>query len=171
MKAYLLLGSNIGDRSGNLKRALNLIRSRVAPINRESSIYETAPWGNYEQPVFLNQAIAIETGLEPELLLKRLKSIEKLMGRKQADKWGARIIDIDILLMDDLIYQSESLRVPHPQMHHRRFTLVPLAEIAPDVIHPEFNSTMQSLLSLCKDQLEVHLFSPPAVLPSSSFPK
>ncbi len=160
MKTYLLLGSNEGDRYRSLAVALNKIRDGVAPVIQESSIYETAPWGNAGQPAFLNRVILIETNLEPETLLKKIKSVEKMMGRKRIEKWGPRIIDIDILLMGDLIYRSGSLSVPHPQMPNRRFTLVPLAEIAPDFIHPEFDLTIKVLLSRCRDELDVRLYPP-----------
>ena len=167
MRTYLLLGSNVGERLGNLKTALNLIDDEIAPVIERSSVYETKPWGNENQPSFLNQVIVIETQVEPAVLLKKLKSVERTVGRKRTDKWGPRVIDIDILLMDDLIYKSEKLSIPHPQLHKRRFTLVPLAEIAAKDIHPEFELTIQELLSVCKDELEVHVFSSPLPRPSS----
>jgi len=155
METYLLLGSNLGDRLGNLKSARDYIGESIARIIKASSIYETEPWGDNNQPLFLNQVIMIETSLKPEMLLKKLKSVESRVGRAQTEKWGPRIIDIDILLMDELVYRSDSLTVPHPQMHNRRFALVPLAEIAPAGIHPQFNLTAEELLVQCDDKLNV----------------
>lgn len=158
MKTFLLLGSNMGDRLDNLKKGCKCIQEKVAPLAAVSSVYETAAWGNEYQPAFLNQAIEIETSLEPEALLKKIKSIERAIGRRQAEKWGPRIIDIDILLMETVVFKSPSLTIPHPQMHERRFTLVPLAEIAPAVKHPLLLLSVKQLLKRCKDRLDVRHF-------------
>jgi 2-amino-4-hydroxy-6-hydroxymethyldihydropteridine diphosphokinase len=155
MNVFLLSGSNINDRINNLNYARNLIAEKIGNVIRCSSIYETAAWGNDNQPEFLNQALQVDTNLLPEQILKMLKSIEESMGRKQSAKWGPRIIDIDILLMDDTIYESPILTIPHPQMHKRRFTLMPLAEIAPDTMHPKLKLTVRELLESCEDKLAV----------------
>ena len=157
--AWLLLGSNLGDRINNLLAAQNHIAKKAGTLVAVSSLYETAAWGNENQPVFLNQALHITTTLPPEDLLRVLKSIEKTMGRKQTEKWGARLIDIDILLMDAIVYDSPTLSIPHPQMHKRRFTLVPLAEITPNAKHPLLKRTVKALLKICDDTLEVIKFN------------
>lgn len=157
--AWLLLGSNLGDRINNLTIAQHHIAEKAGSIIAVSSLYETAAWGNENQPAFLNQALHIATKLQPEELLRILKSIEKAMGRAPAEKWGARLIDIDILLMDSITHNSPTLSIPHPHMHKRRFTLVPLAEIAPHAKHPLLKQTVKQLLKKCADNLEVRKFS------------
>ena len=154
MKAYLLAGSNMGERAENLNRAKEMLAA-AGTVLRASSVYETAAWGMENQPPFLNQALLLETRLSPEKLLSELKQIERAIGRKQAQKWGPRLIDIDILLIDDKLSASAQLTVPHPQLHKRRFALVPLAEIAPQVLHPELKLTVQEMLDACADELAV----------------
>ena len=155
MKAFLLLGSNVGNRIENLSLARTLIHENIAPLFVTSSLYETAPWGNEDQAPFINQVIVVETKLHPPTLLKRLKGIEQKMGRKQAGKWEPRIIDIDILLIDDQHFRSELLTVPHPRMHERRFTLVPIAEIDSQAHHPVLKMSVGELLNICDDKLDV----------------
>ena len=143
---YLTLGTNLGDRLANLRAAIDAFPPSI--VHRQSShIYETPPWGYTDQPAFLNMAVKCETDLDAASLLKRLKQIEVQIGRQQSFRWGPRLIDMDILFYDDLVLESESLTIPHPRLHERAFVLVPLADIAPDLIHPVFQKTIVELLS------------------------
>lgn len=155
LKTFLLLGANLGDRVQTLRRAADLIAGHVGRVAQQSKLYETAPWGVTDQPAYLNQVLAVETTLEPEAVLIQTQGIEQKLGRVRHEKWGARIIDVDILYYDGLVMQSETLTIPHPYLHQRRFTLVPLAEIAPDFAHPVFRKTMVELLAECVDLSEV----------------
>lgn len=152
---YLLLGGNIGDRLFYLRSAIDKIGERAGKVLQRSPIYETAPWGMPDQPDFLNQAIEIETSMYPRLLLQELLAIELTLGRERHHKWYARTIDIDILLYAEQVITSEDLVIPHPRLSFRRFGLTPLAEIAPQVIHPQLNKTITTLLLECEDTLEV----------------
>ena len=156
---YLLLGSNLDDRLDNISQARHLIYQRIGAQVKESNIYETAPWGILEQAPFLNQALQINSDLKPEPLLKELKKIEALIGRTKTVAWGPRIIDIDILFYDDLIYESSTLNIPHKEIENRRFTLIPLIDIASDLVHPQKNLSIKSLLSRCEDNLQVTNFT------------
>jgi 2-amino-4-hydroxy-6-hydroxymethyldihydropteridine diphosphokinase len=152
---FLILGSNLGNPLENLRLARNLIASQIGPVEKASSIYKTAPWGNIDQSDFLNQVIIAVTGLSPFESLQVLLKIEGDMGRFRKEKWGPRLIDIDILFYNDQIVRSNDLTIPHPAMHQRRFTLVPLAEIAPHLQHPVLKKTMLQLLDECDDKLTV----------------
>lgn len=145
-KVYLLLGSNLGDREKNIDNAINELKACGIVISKKSSLYNTAPWGYTEQPDFLNQAIECLTSLEPFELLKEIKKIEIKMGREKTVRYGPRIIDIDIIFYDDLIFKSDELTIPHPLMHERDFVLKPLCEIAPDFVHPELKLSVKNLL-------------------------
>ncbi|HXL56811.1 MAG TPA: 2-amino-4-hydroxy-6-hydroxymethyldihydropteridine diphosphokinase [Chitinophagaceae bacterium] len=155
-KAYLLTGGNLGNRLNNLDDAAKLIEQYCGKIVQQSSIYKTAAWGFKDQPDFYNQVLAITTNLSPEQLMQKLLAIEEKMGRKREVKMGPRIIDIDILLFNDEIIHQSHLSIPHPRLHERRFALTPLAEIAPNIIHPVLHKTSQELLLECSDTLDVH---------------
>ncbi len=152
---FLLLGANLNERANTLRRATALIGERVGTVVQRSGLYETAPWGIADQPAYLNQVLAIETTLEPEVILLQTQRIEQELGRIRHEKWGARVIDVDILYYDSLIMQTGTLTIPHPYLHQRRFTLVPLAEIAPDFVHPTLHKTTLELLAACSDAGEV----------------
>jgi len=144
---YLSLGSNLFDKEKNITGAIQRIGASLGcRAGKCSAIIETEPWGVTDQPNFLNCALKIETCLDPVELMRLLKKIEREGGREPGLKWGARIIDIDILLYDQLVYTSEELKIPHPYMHERGFMLKPLAEIAPDAIHPLKNKFIRELL-------------------------
>lgn len=136
-RAYLGLGTNIGDRGANLERAIELLTAgSELTLKARSSIYETMPVGVEGQPKFLNMVIAVETELSPHKLLELGKSVEKAMGRKPGPRWGPRVIDVDLLLYDNVQVQEAELTIPHPRMWQRAFVMVPLAEIAPDLVGP-----------------------------------
>lgn len=154
--AILLTGSNVGNRLQNLRTAKELlIGEGYCSLVSESSVYETGAWGNTEQSVFLNQAIAVNTALQPLDLLHKILNIEKQMGRERTEKWEPRLIDIDIIFYNDEVMKTETLVLPHPHVHERKFALVPLAEIIPDWVHPVFQKTVSSLLQEVNDTLEV----------------
>ncbi len=152
---YLLLGSNETDRLANLEKARVLIEERCGKIIRQSALYETEAWGLKEQHPFLNQALLINTLTTPLNLLAELKSIEKEIGRVETVKWGPRVIDIDILFYNGQVLDLAELKVPHPFLHQRKFTLAPLCQIAPEHLHPVFNKTVRQLLAACTDESEV----------------
>ena len=153
--AYLLIGSNLGDKTTYLKNAGSYIQQQCGQIVKQSSFYETEPWGFTEQPSFLNQALCIQTELAPAKLMHTLLQIESKMGRTRELKMGPRIIDLDILQIDQQILDTPLLQLPHPAMHLRRFALIPMEEIAPQLMHPQFNKTIAQLLAECADQTDV----------------
>jgi 2-amino-4-hydroxy-6-hydroxymethyldihydropteridine diphosphokinase len=155
---FLLIGGNMGDRLTQLITATKLIQDKVGIILKSSSIYESAPWGNTNQSKFLNQVLEIDTILKPFELLVHLLNIENIMGRNRVEKWGERNIDIDILFYNDDIINAPHLTVPHPHLHERRFTLVPLLEIAPHLIHPISKLNVSTMLATCKDALHVDIY-------------
>ncbi|MEC7754994.1 2-amino-4-hydroxy-6-hydroxymethyldihydropteridine diphosphokinase [Roseivirga sp. UBA1976] len=155
---YLLLGSNIGRRAKNLERAREMIVSHGITIKKESEIYETAAWGKEDQEAFLNQVIEVETGKSPQRVLFIVNMIEKEMGRERFEKWGSRLIDIDILYFGDIVFEEDNLLIPHPEIQNRRFTLAPLVEIAPQFLHPKLEKTQAQLLAECPDALAVEVY-------------
>lgn len=159
---YLLLGSNEGNKLQWLQQAEDLLQQNCGVIHKRSSFYETAAWGLENQPDFLNRVILIETALAPTDLLNRVQGIEKQLGRQRDVKWGQRTLDIDILLYNDEIIQLPELVVPHPYMAERRFTLAPLCEIAPTLLHPVLKQTIAQLYALCPDPLQVNKIPTPA---------
>ena len=151
-EVYLCLGGNIGNREEYLSRAKELIALKVGVIVAESSIYETQAWGVNEQREYLNQVIKITTELQPQSLIEELLNIELALGRQRKDKqWAARTIDIDILFYDTICLQEENLTIPHPSLHLRNFVLIPLNEIAPELIHPFLKLSIKQLLTICPD--------------------
>jgi 2-amino-4-hydroxy-6-hydroxymethyldihydropteridine diphosphokinase len=155
LTAYLLIGGNIGDRSQNLQRAAELVEAYCGDIISLSSVYETEAWGLSGQPAFLNQVLVLNTLVPPLELMEQLLAIEMEMGRVRGEKLGPRIIDIDILMIDDIAMETNLLTIPHPALHLRRFALEPLAEVAPAKKHPVFNKTIAELLTDCPDTLAV----------------
>ena len=157
--AYIGIGSNLGDRKANALEAVERVsKLPQTRIMRASSLYESEPLGD-AKTWFVNSVIQIETEFPPDQLLRKLKAIEEAMGRKRVKgkRWGSRIIDLDILLCDQEMVDKRSLKVPHPEMHKRRFVLLPLAELAPQVIHPHLKQTVSALLANVKDEKRVTL--------------
>lgn len=152
---YLLLGTNVGDRNKNIGNALAAIERIAGRIKKRSAVYQTEAWGKTDQPAFLNQVIEIDTNLDPSTLLIEILAIENRMGRQRKEQWGERIIDIDILFFGNEIIETNNLSIPHPQLAKRRFTLVPLNELIPDLVHPVLQKKISELLEECVDPLEV----------------
>jgi 2-amino-4-hydroxy-6-hydroxymethyldihydropteridine diphosphokinase len=154
-QVFISLGTNLGDRIQNLKKAVHAIESNLGEIIKQSSLHESKPWGKSDQPDFLNQVILVQVDNTPQECLNKLSSIERQLGRKRDEKWGPRIIDLDLLYVNDQIFNTEKLILPHPGIPYRRFVLVPMAEIAPDFIHPYLLKNQKQLLEECMDTLEV----------------
>lgn len=158
-KAYLLTGGNLGDREQYLSTARSLINEQCGTIVTASSLHETAAWGKTDQPSFLNQALELDTILNAKQLMRRILKVEKIMGRIRDEKYGPRLIDIDILLFNNEKHNYQFLKIPHPEMQNRRFALLPLSEIAPGMLHPVLNKTINELLKECTDELPVKKYS------------
>jgi 2-amino-4-hydroxy-6-hydroxymethyldihydropteridine diphosphokinase len=159
-QAYLLIGGNLGNREENIARARIEIDRICGTIIKASSLYETAAWGNTDQPDFLNQVLELATKKNAHALLTALLSIEEAMGRFRKDKYGPRLIDLDVLFFNEEIIETEILQVPHPRLQDRRFVLIPMAEMAADKIHPVLKKSMAELLAICPDQLAVNKYIP-----------
>jgi 2-amino-4-hydroxy-6-hydroxymethyldihydropteridine diphosphokinase len=153
--AYLLTGTNLGDRFAHLETAMKKVGESCGSLLKVSSVFETAAWGKEDQPSFLNQAICIATELEPQALLGEILAIERQMGRVRGEKYGARIIDIDILFFDDLVMHEPGLTIPHPFLHERRFALECMNDLDLEFVHPGLGRTISELLKHCEDTLEV----------------
>jgi 2-amino-4-hydroxy-6-hydroxymethyldihydropteridine diphosphokinase len=153
---FLGIGTNMGSRERNLDHAVEMVEEYIGPVVKSSSVYETEPWGFTAKGEFLNIVIKVQTELDPQILLDKIMNIEKLLGRvRKKKRYSSRIIDIDILLYDDIIVHEPDLKIPHPLMHERKFVLVPLCEIAPDLIHPVLKRSFSSLLEICEDTTAV----------------
>lgn len=161
-QAYILLGTNLGNRLSYLQQATTYISQQIGEVLAISSIYETAAWGLTDQPSFYNQVLVVKTSFEPEKLMQQLLDIETQLGRIRTIKFGPRTIDIDILLIDDLVNNSAILQLPHPALPQRRFALMPLAEVAPSLCHPVEKKTISQLLQACTDTLDVQKITPTA---------
>jgi 2-amino-4-hydroxy-6-hydroxymethyldihydropteridine diphosphokinase len=156
VETYLLLGGNTGDREYYLKEAIKQIELLIGHVIKQSSIYETEPWGFESPNSFLNQALCVETNLAPNDIITKIQHIEQLLHRQRTvGGYESRTIDIDILFYGNSFINEENLVVPHPRLHERKFTLIPLDEINPKLIHPVFNKSIQQLLEECSDKSEV----------------
>jgi 2-amino-4-hydroxy-6-hydroxymethyldihydropteridine diphosphokinase len=156
-RIFLLLGSNLGDPIQNIYDAIVLVTKLVGPVVQTSSLFRTAPWGKEDQPWFTNQALELQTELSPSGLLELLLRIETTIGRQPSEKWGPRKIDIDILLYGKRLIREKGLCIPHPYLAERKFALVPLVEIAGEVIDPTSGKTIHNLLEICQDTHAVNL--------------
>lgn len=154
------LGGNMGNRMAYIGKAQMLLSQQVGEITRCSSLYQTAAWGNTNQPHFLNQAILLKTPFTPQMVLQKCLAIEKQLGRHREIKWGPRSIDIDILLYNNAQTTAHNLQIPHPFLQERRFVLQPLCEIIPNYRHPILHKTLKQLLVNCPDTLPVNRYLP-----------
>lgn len=154
-RIFLLTGGNVGDRLATLGEAREGIAQAIGPIVQASGLYETAAWGQTEQPDFLNQVLEVETLLSPREVLNQIQLMEAALGRVKTSKWGPRLIDIDILFYGTAVVSEPDLHIPHPEIPTRRFVLEPLVEIAPDWVHPVLKVDVQTLLARTSDDLPV----------------
>lgn len=154
-KAYLLIGGNLGQVKENLANARRSIEAQIGSIQAASCLYQTAAWGLEDQPDFLNQVLLVHSDMAAPALLAAMLHIEQQLGRVRDIKNGPRLIDIDLLFFNDEIIELPDLKVPHPLLHTRNFTLFPLAELAPDLVHPVLHKSVQELLADSPDRLAV----------------
>lgn len=155
INVYLSIGSNMGDRVEKVRTAAALIHKKIGKIARKSKLYETQAWGKTDQDAFINQVIMINTMYDPRDLLEEISLIEKEMGRERKEKWGPRVIDIDILFYGKRIVRDKGLEIPHPELQNRMFILAPLIEIAPDLEHPVLKQPIDLLFMECRDLSDV----------------
>lgn len=153
--AYLLIGGNLGNVRETFQNAIAAIGQKTGMVKKQSSLYETAAWGMENQPVFLNQALKVATDLSAKEVLKEVLKIEQELGRTRDEKFGPRIIDIDILFFNNDVIDEPDLKVPHPLLHKRNFVLFPLSEIAPELVHPVLQKNIRALLDESSDTLTV----------------
>ena len=154
-EVFLLLGSNLGNRQLFLKQAIDHIETEISPVLKISSVYETQSWGKTDAPDYLNQVVFLKTASIPQVVLQKALAIENKLGRHREEKWGSRTIDIDILFYGEQVINEPGLVIPHPELQKRRFTLEPLAEIAPDWMHPVFKKNILQLKNELIDELNV----------------
>lgn len=156
---YLLLGSNLGEKKKQMDQTIDLIPEMIGQVTKRSSFYETEPWGFSSEEFFLNIALQTLTSLSLEEVMQQIDEIEKMFGRERSDRgYSSRTMDIDILFYDDLVLDQDILKIPHPRLQDRRFVLVPLNEIAHELIHPVFLKTIGELLQDCTDTKNVRKF-------------
>ena len=158
-KVFLITGGNIGNRKKNLQTAAALIEEQIGTIIQSSKIYETEAWGLSSQPAFYNQVHIVESKLDAQAIIDTILKIEAKMGRVRTIKNAARIIDIDILFFNDEIIHEPNLIIPHPEIINRRFVLMPMEEVAPEMIHPVLKKSIRELLSISTDKLKVTLLT------------
>jgi 2-amino-4-hydroxy-6-hydroxymethyldihydropteridine diphosphokinase len=160
-EVFLGIGTNQGERERNLSKALGMIRENIGGISAYSSVYESEPWGFESEEKFLNMVVKVKTSFTPQSLLGKTKWIESVLGRTRKEKqYSSRVIDIDILIYGDQVIDLANLKIPHPRITERRFVLVPLCEIDPELMHPVFKETVSTLLESCTDACKVLLTGP-----------
>lgn len=156
---HWLIGGNLGDRLDYLARARALMAEQIGQILNASAIYQTQAWGYTQQPDFLNQALITRSALPPFQAMQTALRIELQLGRERHQRWHERTIDIDLIYAQDFCLETESLTLPHPRAHERRFVLMPLAEISPDFVHPVWHKTQTELLQICPDTSAIETFN------------
>jgi len=159
-KVFLITGGNIGNRKKNLETAATLIEKHIGKIIKSSKIYETDAWGIKNQPTFYNQVLIVESKFPAQKVIQKILKIEEEMGRVRTIKNAARIIDIDILFFNDATVNEQNLIIPHQEIANRRFVLIPLNELVPEMVHPVLKKSIRELLSICKDPLQVAPLQP-----------
>lgn len=159
-KCHLHLGSNMGDRKLQIARAIQMIEENIGPIHASSAYYQTEAWGKKDQEDFINVALEVEHYMTPNQLLKTVNDIEDRLGRVRKVKWAERVIDIDIIFIEDIIIDTERLTIPHKWMEDRNFVLYPMVEIAPNFVHPVLNKSLSTLLEECRDTSTIERLKP-----------